>query len=147
VFQLSFFRDNPKPCQCVGLDAGHVGLMTSRSVYTFAKDFDPTKFRPTVAHSFLTLLHKKGLLRTCFTQNIDGLGRSLGSINVRHSAVLMPRTRAACASSGGRARRGTWDNRGPALRRVWSGSGCGQDVGEHPRGQGLLLRRVQDASG
>jgi NAD+-dependent protein deacetylase SIR2 len=45
------------------------------AVFIFAKDFDPSKFRPTLAHSFITLLHKKGLLRTVFTQNIDGLER------------------------------------------------------------------------
>jgi NAD-dependent SIR2 family protein deacetylase len=75
VFQLSFFRNNPKPCQLSEFTASNELLLIPHPVYTFAKDFDPSKFRPTLAHSFLTLLHKKGLLRTCFTQNIDGLGR------------------------------------------------------------------------
>lgn len=44
-----------------------------RAVYAFAADFDPSKFRPTLSHSFVRLLDAKGLLRTCFTQNIDGL--------------------------------------------------------------------------
>jgi NAD-dependent histone deacetylase SIR2 len=44
-------------------------------VYAFAEDFDPTKFRPTLAHSFIRLLDRKQRLRMAFTQNIDGLER------------------------------------------------------------------------
>lgn len=35
----------------------------------------PGKFKPTPAHYFMTLLHQKGLLLRCFTQNIDSLER------------------------------------------------------------------------
>ena len=35
----------------------------------------PGNYKPTPAHYFMTLLHKKGLLLRCFTQNIDSLER------------------------------------------------------------------------
>ena len=56
VFDLQFYRRNPQPfCQ-------------------LAKELWPgIKFVPTLAHCFLTLLHRKGLLLRCYTQNIDGL--------------------------------------------------------------------------
>jgi NAD-dependent histone deacetylase SIR2 len=60
---------------CVHQRHFSTSLLTNFSfeVYAFASSFDPTKFRPTLAHSFLRLLDTKGLLHTCFTQNIDGL--------------------------------------------------------------------------
>ena len=33
----------------------------------------PGQYKPTVAHHFIRLLHDKGLLLRCFTQNIDSL--------------------------------------------------------------------------
>ena len=56
VFDLHFYRRNPAPfCQ-------------------LAKELWPgLRFVPTLAHTFLTLLHRKGLLLRCYTQNIDGL--------------------------------------------------------------------------
>ncbi len=50
VFELSFFRNNPLP------------------FYTLAHELFPGKFRPTIAHSFIRLLHDKGLLLKHFTQ-------------------------------------------------------------------------------
>ena len=47
-------------------------------VYVLAHELAPGKFRPTVTHSFIRLLAKKGLLHTCFTQNIDTLERAAG---------------------------------------------------------------------
>ncbi|KZO92087.1 NAD-dependent deacetylase sirtuin-2 [Calocera viscosa TUFC12733] len=60
VFDIDYFRENPMP------------------FYTLAKDMDPAKFRPTVTHSFFKLLDNKGLLKMCFTQNIDTLERRAG---------------------------------------------------------------------
>ncbi|KAH8704746.1 putative SIR2 family histone deacetylase [Talaromyces proteolyticus] len=60
VFSINFFRENPVP------------------FYTLAKELYPGKYRPTIAHSFITLLHKKGLLLKLFTQNIDCLERAAG---------------------------------------------------------------------
>jgi NAD-dependent histone deacetylase SIR2 len=60
VFELDYFRKNPLP------------------FYTLARDMYPGKFRPTIAHSFIKLLHDKGLLLKAFTQNIDCLEREAG---------------------------------------------------------------------
>ncbi|KAF8625960.1 hypothetical protein AX17_006685 [Amanita inopinata Kibby_2008] len=60
VFDISYFRENPKP------------------FYTLAHELQPGKFRPTITHSFVRLLLEKGLLRMCFTQNIDTLERKAG---------------------------------------------------------------------
>jgi NAD-dependent histone deacetylase SIR2 len=38
----------------------------------------PGKYEPTAAHFFIRLLHEKGLLLRCFTQNIDTLEREAG---------------------------------------------------------------------
>lgn len=60
VFDISYFRENPNP------------------FYTLAQELYPGKFRPTITHSFVSLLHKKGLLLKLFTQNIDCLEREAG---------------------------------------------------------------------
>ncbi|KAF9220911.1 NAD-dependent deacetylase sirtuin-2 [Gyrodon lividus] len=60
VFQIDFFRRNPVP------------------FYTLARELYPGRYRPTPTHSFVKVLHSHGLLRTCFTQNIDTLERRAG---------------------------------------------------------------------
>ncbi|TIA28866.1 NAD-dependent deacetylase sirtuin-2 [Aureobasidium pullulans] len=60
VFDISYFRENPTP------------------FYTLAHELYPGKYRPTVTHSFIRLLHEKGLLLKLFTQNIDCLEREAG---------------------------------------------------------------------
>ncbi|KAF3906040.1 hypothetical protein ABW21_db0206521 [Orbilia brochopaga] len=60
VFDISYFRTNPLP------------------FYTLAHDLYPGRYRPTVTHSFIRLLHDKGLLTRCWTQNIDTLERAAG---------------------------------------------------------------------
>ncbi|KAF2028278.1 NAD-dependent histone deacetylase SIR2 [Setomelanomma holmii] len=60
VFDISYFRNNPEP------------------FYTLAQELYPGKYRPTMTHSFIHLLHKKGLLLKLFTQNIDCLEREAG---------------------------------------------------------------------
>ncbi|KAF2402178.1 NAD-dependent deacetylase sirtuin-2 [Trichodelitschia bisporula] len=60
VFEIEFFRQNPLP------------------FYTLAHELYPGKFRPTITHTFLSLLDKKGLLLKLFTQNIDCLEREAG---------------------------------------------------------------------
>jgi NAD-dependent histone deacetylase SIR2 len=60
VFDILFFRSNPYP------------------FYALAKELYPGKHRPTITHSFVRLLESKGLLGTCFTQNIDTLERRAG---------------------------------------------------------------------
>lgn len=60
MFDISFFRENPYP------------------FYALAQELYPGKFRPTIAHSFIRLLHKRKLLLKAFTQNIDCLEREAG---------------------------------------------------------------------
>lgn len=60
VFSINFFRENPVP------------------FYTLARELYPGRYRPTIAHSFITLLHRKGRLLKLFTQNIDCLERAAG---------------------------------------------------------------------
>ncbi|KIX03577.1 uncharacterized protein Z518_07130 [Rhinocladiella mackenziei CBS 650.93] len=60
VFDIGYFRRNPYP------------------FYTLAHELYPGKYRPTVTHSFVSLLHKKGKLLKLFTQNIDCLEREAG---------------------------------------------------------------------
>lgn len=60
VFDISYFRRNPLP------------------FYALAHELFPGKYRPTITHSFISLLHKKGRLLQLFTQNIDCLEREAG---------------------------------------------------------------------
>ncbi|KIY73645.1 NAD-dependent deacetylase sirtuin-2 [Cylindrobasidium torrendii FP15055 ss-10] len=55
VFEINYFRRNPVP------------------FYTLANELYPGKYRPTLTHAFIKLLHKRQLLFRCFTQNIDTL--------------------------------------------------------------------------
>jgi NAD-dependent histone deacetylase SIR2 len=60
VFDISYFRQNPNP------------------FYALARELYPGKYKPTVAHAFVALLARKGLLHMAFTQNIDCLERAAG---------------------------------------------------------------------
>jgi NAD-dependent histone deacetylase SIR2 len=60
VFDISYFKRNPEP------------------FYALAQELYPGKFKPTITHAFIALLHKKGLLLKAFTQNIDCLEREAG---------------------------------------------------------------------
>lgn len=60
IFELSFFKENPKPFFCL------------------AKELWPGVFKPTPCHYFVKLLADKGLLLRHFTQNIDTLERVAG---------------------------------------------------------------------
>jgi NAD-dependent histone deacetylase SIR2 len=60
VFDIGYFRENPEP------------------FYALAHELYPGKYRPTITHAFISLLHRKGLLLKCFTQNIDCLEREAG---------------------------------------------------------------------
>lgn len=55
MFSLKYFRTNPAP------------------FYEFAEELWPGNFKPTLCHYFIRLLHEKGLLQRCYTQNIDSL--------------------------------------------------------------------------
>jgi NAD-dependent deacetylase sirtuin 2 len=60
VFELDYFRANPWP------------------FYLLAKELYPGRHPPTPTHHFIRLLHDKGLLLRCFTQNIDSLEAAAG---------------------------------------------------------------------
>lgn len=60
IFELSFFKENPKPFFCL------------------AKELWPGVLKPTPCHYFVKLLADKGLLLRHFTQNIDTLERVAG---------------------------------------------------------------------
>ena len=55
IFDIDFFKHNPYP------------------FFKLATELYPGKFRPTPTHHFLVELHARGVLRRCFTQNIDSL--------------------------------------------------------------------------
>mmetsp|Transcript_29076 Transcript_29076/g.64217 ORF Transcript_29076/g.64217 Transcript_29076/m.64217 type:complete len:389 (-) Transcript_29076:773-1939(-) len=60
VFDIGFFQENPKP------------------FHLLAKELFPGCYKPTPTHYFMKLLHDKGLLLHCFTQNIDSLESQAG---------------------------------------------------------------------
>jgi len=60
VFDIDFFRENPRP------------------FYDLAKELFPGRFRPTPTHFFIRMLHEKGLLLRCYTQNVDSLETQAG---------------------------------------------------------------------
>jgi NAD-dependent deacetylase sirtuin 2 len=43
-----------------------------------ARELFPGQYRPTPTHHFIRMLHDKGILRRCFTQNIDSLESQAG---------------------------------------------------------------------
>jgi len=60
IFTLGYFRRRPQP------------------FYELCKELWPGNFEPTATHYFIRLLHEKGILLRCFTQNIDSLERQAG---------------------------------------------------------------------
>jgi len=60
IFDLGFFRSKPK------------------AFYTLCREMWPGQYRPTPAHYFITLLHRKGMLERCYSQNIDSLETTAG---------------------------------------------------------------------
>ncbi|KAI5954842.1 HST2 [Candida theae] len=60
VFDIDFFKENPKP------------------FYTLAEELFPGKYAPTKFHYLVRLLQEKSLLKRVYTQNIDILDRLAG---------------------------------------------------------------------
>jgi len=60
VFDIDYFRETPGP------------------FYLLARELFPGQFNPTPTHHFIKLLHDKGLLLRCYTQNIDSLESQAG---------------------------------------------------------------------
>ena len=55
IFELSYFRERPD------------------AFYRLCAELWPDHYAPTPTHQFIAELHSRGLLRRCFTQNIDSL--------------------------------------------------------------------------
>lgn len=60
IFELNHFREHPA------------------AFYELCKEMWPGNFRPTPAHYFVRLLHDKGILLRCYSQNIDSLENEAG---------------------------------------------------------------------
>lgn len=60
VFDIDFFKENPKP------------------FYTLAQELYPGKFKPSKFHFLMKLFEEKGHLQRIYTQNIDTLERQAG---------------------------------------------------------------------
>ncbi|XP_056139119.1 NAD-dependent protein deacetylase sirtuin-2 [Lampris incognitus] len=60
IFQIDYFKKHPEP------------------FFALARELYPGQFKPTVCHYFMKLLKDKGLLRRCYSQNIDTLERVAG---------------------------------------------------------------------
>ncbi|RXM97906.1 NAD-dependent protein deacetylase sirtuin-2 [Acipenser ruthenus] len=60
IFEIGYFKQHPEP------------------FFTLARELYPGQFKPTVCHYFMCMLKEKGLLRRCYTQNIDTLERVAG---------------------------------------------------------------------
>lgn len=60
IFELSYFRRKPA------------------AFYELAKEMWPGRFNPTPCHFFIRLLHEKGILLRCYSQNIDSLEKEAG---------------------------------------------------------------------
>uniref|UniRef100_A0A3B4AI65 NAD-dependent protein deacetylase n=1 Tax=Periophthalmus magnuspinnatus TaxID=409849 RepID=A0A3B4AI65_9GOBI len=60
IFQIDYFKQHPEP------------------FFALARELYPGQFKPTICHYFMKLLKDKGLLKRCYTQNIDTLERVAG---------------------------------------------------------------------
>ncbi|XP_028857518.1 NAD-dependent protein deacetylase sirtuin-2 isoform X1 [Denticeps clupeoides] len=60
IFQIDYFKQHPEP------------------FFALARELYPGQFKPTVCHYFIRMLKDKGLLRRCYSQNIDTLERVAG---------------------------------------------------------------------
>lgn len=60
IFDIEYFQERPA------------------AFYQLCKELWPGTYNPTPTHCFIRLLHEKGLLLRCFTQNIDSLETTAG---------------------------------------------------------------------
>ncbi|XP_039616524.1 NAD-dependent protein deacetylase sirtuin-2 [Polypterus senegalus] len=60
IFDIGYFKEHPEP------------------FFALARELYPGQFKPTICHYFIRLLKDKGLLKRCYTQNIDTLERVAG---------------------------------------------------------------------
>lgn len=60
VFELRYFQKHPE------------------AFYQLARELMPGAYKPTATHHFIRLLHDRGQLLRCYTQNIDSLEAAAG---------------------------------------------------------------------
>ncbi|XP_037533991.1 NAD-dependent protein deacetylase sirtuin-2 [Nematolebias whitei] len=60
IFQIDYFKKHPEP------------------FFILARELYPGQFKPTICHYFMKMMKDKGLLKRCYTQNIDTLEREAG---------------------------------------------------------------------
>lgn len=60
IFELKYFRKRPS------------------AFYELAREMWPGRYKPTPCHLFIRLLHEKGVLLRCYSQNIDSLEQEAG---------------------------------------------------------------------
>ncbi|XP_013870449.1 NAD-dependent protein deacetylase sirtuin-2 [Austrofundulus limnaeus] len=60
IFQIDYFKKHPEP------------------FFALARELYPGQFKPTICHYFIKMMKDKGLLKRCYTQNIDTLERAAG---------------------------------------------------------------------
>ncbi|XP_063961017.1 NAD-dependent protein deacetylase sirtuin-3-like [Lytechinus pictus] len=83
IFDIDFFRKNPKP------------------FFALAKELYPSgKYRPNYVHYFVRMLYDKGLLLRMYTQNIDGLERLAGIPGDKLVEAHGTFTRCTCTKCG-----------------------------------------------
>eukprot|EP00996_Jenningsia_fusiforme_P001278 NODE_2170_length_1272_cov_36.791496_g1697_i1.p1 GENE.NODE_2170_length_1272_cov_36.791496_g1697_i1~~NODE_2170_length_1272_cov_36.791496_g1697_i1.p1 ORF type:complete len:372 (-),score=78.89 NODE_2170_length_1272_cov_36.791496_g1697_i1:156-1184(-) len=82
VFDIRYFPEHPEP------------------FYELCKDMWPGNYQPTPSHYFIRLLHEKGLLLRCFTQNIDSLETLAGLPKSKVVAAHGNFDSASCISTG-----------------------------------------------
>ena len=83
VFDIHFFRENPQPFGMITVVLTMCNIFLTPSAALLAKELYPGNFAPTACHFFFALLEKKGVLRRCFTQNID-------TLEVQFSQLTLP---------------------------------------------------------
>jgi NAD-dependent deacetylase sirtuin 2 len=82
MFTLDYFKENPA------------------AFYTFCKELWPGRYTPTTTHCFIRLLHEKGKLLRCFTQNIDSLEAAAGLPKEKYVAAHGNFDSARCIKTG-----------------------------------------------
>ena len=82
IFEIEYFKERPA------------------AFYELARELWPGSYAPTPTHAFIRLLHDKGRLLRCFTQNIDSLEAAAGIPSERYVAAHGNFDAATCVETG-----------------------------------------------
>jgi len=105
IFELEYFKERPA------------------AFYELARELWPGAYEPTPTHLFIRLLHEKGRLLRCFTQNIDSLETAAGLPADRVVAAHGNFDAARCVDTGEEVPISE-------LKDALFGGGCGHGHGE-----------------